>query len=76
MLVELHFMKFQPYENTGFVHIFREFSGIVLNTSQMLFKIYVLKKFANFTGKHLSWSLFFRVLYNFIKNRLQPGVFL
>ena len=54
MLVELHLMKFQPYENSGFVHIFREFSGIVLNTSQMLFKIYVLKNFANFTGKHLS----------------------
>ena len=43
MLVELHLMKFQPYENSGFVHIFREFSGIVLNTSQMLFKIYVLE---------------------------------
>ena len=26
--------------------------------SQMIFKIGVLKNFANFTGKHLSWSLF------------------
>ena len=33
----------------------------------MLFEIDVLKNFANFTGKHLCWSLFF----NFIKKRLQ-----
>ena len=28
--------------------------------SQMFFKIGVLKHFANFTGKHLCWSLFFK----------------
>ena len=28
--------------------------------SQMFFKIYVLKHFANFTGKHLCWSLILR----------------
>ena len=33
--------------------------------SQMFFKSDVLKNFANFTGKHLCWSL------NFIKKRLQ-----
>ena len=26
--------------------------------SQMLLKIYVIKNFASFTGKHLYWSLF------------------
>ena len=31
----------------------------------------VLKNFANFTGKHLCWSLF----WNFIKNRLQHRCF-
>ena len=36
---------------------------------QMYFKIGVLKDFANFTGKHLCWSLFLiKVLTNFIKN--------
>ena len=43
-------------------------------------KIGVLKNFANFTGKHLCWSLFLINLQakalNFIKKRLQPGVFL
>ena len=42
-------------------------------------KIGVLKNFANFTGKHLCWSLFLINLQakalNFIKKRLQPGVF-
>ena len=37
----------------------------------MFFKILVLKNFANFTGKHLCWSLFF----NFIKKRLQHKCF-
>ena len=36
--------------------------------SQMLFKVDALKNFANFTGKHLCWSLF---LIKFIKTRLQ-----
>ena len=36
---------------------------------QMYFKMGVLKNFANFTGKHLCWSLFLiKVLTNFIKN--------
>ena len=39
--------------------------------SQIFFKIGVLKNFANFTGKHLCWSLF----WNFIKNRLQHRCF-
>ena len=30
--------------------------------SQMFFKIVVLKNFANFTGKHLCWSLFLIML--------------
>ena len=40
---------------------------------QMFFKTSVLKNFANFTGKHLGWSLFLLKLQacNFIKNRLQ-----
>ena len=44
--------------------------------SQMFFKVGVLKNFANFTGKHLCWSLFlislqdFRPACNFIKKRL------
>ena len=29
------------------------------NRPQMFFKIGILKKSANFTGKHLYWSLFF-----------------
>ena len=37
---------------------------------QMFFKIAVLKNFANFTGKHLSWSLFL------IKRDSNTGVFL
>ena len=38
----------------------------------MFFKVGVLKNFANFTGKHLYWSL---ILINFIKKRLQHRVF-
>ena len=35
----------------------------------MFFKIGVLKKFVNFTGKHLCWSLFLiKFLTNFIKD--------
>ena len=37
-------------------HIFRG------NRAQMFFKIGVLKRFANFTGKHLCWSLFLKNL--------------
>ena len=36
----------------------------------MSFKIDVLKNVANFTGKHLCWSLLFKTC-NFIKKRLQ-----
>ena len=37
--------------------------------SHMFFKIGVLKNFANFTGKHLSWSLFLTKFFtDFIKN--------
>ena len=40
--------------------------------SQIFFKIVVLKNFANFTGKHLVWSLFFlKKMYNVIKERIQ-----
>ena len=46
---------------------------------QMFFKIGVLKNFANFTGKHLRWSLFLIKLEaqtcNFIKKRLQNRCF-
>ena len=46
---------------------------------QMFFKIGVLKSFANFTGKHLCWSLFkktFRLkVFNFILKRLQHRCF-
>ena len=43
---------------------------------QLFFKKGVLKNFANFTGKHLCWSLFFNKVAglracNFIKKRLQ-----
>ena len=38
--------------------------------SQMLFKIGVFKNFANFTGKHLCWSLFLKKLHS------STGVFL
>ena len=43
---------------------------------EVLFKKGVLKNFANFTGKHLCWSLFFNKVAdlrvcNFIKKRLQ-----
>ena len=38
------------------------------SSSQMIFKIGVLKTFVNFTGKHLCWSLFF-------KKRLQHRCF-
>ena len=45
----------------------------------MFFKIVVLKSFANFTGKHLSWSLFNMFAgpqnCNFIKKRLQHRAF-
>ena len=42
-------------------------TGFLQNTSrnsrlQMFFKIVVLKSFANFTGKHLCWSLFLKNL--------------
>ena len=43
--------------------------------SQMFFKIDALKNFANFTGKHLCWSLFFNKVSfersaNLLKKRL------
>ena len=45
----------------------------------MFFKIGALKKFANFTGKYLCWSLFLKKLdpqvCNFIKRRLQHRCF-
>ena len=37
-------------------HIFRS------SRTQMFFKVGVLKRFANFTGKHLCWSLFLKNL--------------
>ena len=44
--------------------------------SQIFFKVNVLKNFANFTGKHLCWSLFFFLTTcNFIKDRLQHRCF-
>ena len=47
---------------------------------QMFFKIGVLKSFANFTGKHLCWRIFFKKTFrhkvcNFIKKKLQHGCF-
>ena len=42
------------------------------NRSQMFFKIGVLKKFANFTGKKLCWSL----PANLLKRDSSTGVFL
>ena len=49
--------------------------------AQIFFKIGVLKTFANFTGKHMCWSLFLIKLqglqaYNFIKIDPNTGVFL
>ena len=41
----------------------------------MFFKIGVLKDFANYTGKHLCWSLIGLQASNFIKNRLQHRCF-
>ena len=44
----------------------------------MFFKIVFLKNFANFTGKHLCWSLFFNKaagLQTFIKKRLEHRCF-
>ena len=43
----------------------------------MFFKIGVLEGFANFTGKHLRWSLFLIKLQglHFIKKRLQRRCF-
>ena len=35
---------------------------IFSSRAQMFFKIGVLKRFANFTGKHLCWSLFLKNL--------------
>ena len=45
--------------------------------SEMLFTIGVLKNFANFTEKHLCWSLFLMKLEtcNFMKKRLQHSCF-
>ena len=45
--------------------------------SQMFLRIGVLKNFANFTGKHLRWSLFLIKLQScsFIKKRLQRKCF-
>ena len=48
---------------------------------QMFFKIGVLKNCANFTGKHLCWSLFLKnscslKACNFIIKRFNTGVFL
>ena len=49
------------------------------NRSQMFFKIGVLKSFANFTGKHLCWISFNKVVglkaWNCIKKRLQHRCF-
>ena len=50
--------------------------------SQMFFKIRVLKNFANFTGKHLCWSLFLIKLQDLsyrptlLKKDFNTGVFL
>ena len=49
---------------------------ILKQPREVFFKKGVLKNFANFTGKHLCWSLFFNKVAdlrvcNFIKKRLQ-----
>ena len=48
--------------------------------TQMFFKTSVLKRFANFTGKHLRWSLFLKNLQaeglQLHKKRLQHRCFL
>ena len=53
---------------------FSSFSWSILgkSRSEMLFKTVILKKFANFTEKHLFWTL---KTWNFIKNRLQLRCF-
>ena len=48
-------------------------SAVVSSRSQMLFKIGVLKNFANFTGRQLCWSLFLIKL--LIKKELQHRCF-
>ena len=57
-------------------------TAFLYNTSrssclQMFFKISALKSFANFTGKHLCWSLCWRLkACNFIKKRILHRCFL
>ena len=48
------------------------YEGYRSSCSQMVFKVGVLKGFAIFRGKHLSWSLF---LVRFMKKRPQPLCF-
>ena len=52
--------------------LFNKVAGLQQNRSsrlQMFFKLGALKNFANFTGKHLCWSLFLiKFLRNFIKD--------
>ena len=43
--------------------------------SQMFLKIVALKNFANFTGKHLCWSLFSNKGFNFFKKSTPTQVF-
>ena len=62
------------HQNLRYFDVFREYTKspmtwkrliwqiIRSSRSQMFFKIGVLKNFANFTGKHLCWSLFFKKL--------------
>ena len=54
---------------------------MISSRPQMFFKIEVLKNFANFTGKHLCWSLFlikFQALSpaTLLKRDSNTGVFL
>ena len=48
-------------KNNHFLKILDSHSPFICRSSrsQMFFKIGILKNFANFTGKHLCWSLFF-----------------
>ena len=68
------FSAIQARINTGWAHD-------KISCSQMFFKLVVFKNFANFTGKHLCWSLFLIKLQAFrpaafLKRDSNTGVFL
>ena len=52
-------LKLQIYVLSSYpLSLYRFFTMFRSNRLQMFFKIGVLRNFANFTGKHLCWSLF------------------